>query len=314
MKISSYGIKQSSQHVLLKHHKESFKTELNRVESQITAQQAKKVTRTSRQVEEEAKQELIDALMAYLDKRPFEFKLHRKIMGQEPEVHQTNNLVQVTIGPAMVSSQVLHETFEYESLHFMSTGQVTTETGESFDYSYEVSMDRTFYEKHEETVTSGFLDPLVLNLDGRGVSFDDKIIKIDLNMDGQIDAFHMVGQGNGYLAYDKNNNGHIDDGSELFGPESNHGFKDLAKYDGDSNGWIDENDLIFSKLKIWHLNEEGKETLTSLKDANIGAIYLEANPGQFQIQKNQETQAIITHSSIFLFEDGRASTLHEVLV
>ncbi len=39
----------------------------------------------------------------------------------------------------------------------------------------------------------------------------------------------------------------INDGSELFGTSSGDGFKDLATYDEDENGWIDENDSIFSK-------------------------------------------------------------------
>ena len=34
-------------------------------------------------------------------------------------------------------------------------------------------------------------------------------------------------------------------------------FKDLAEYDEDHNGWIDENDSIFSKLKVWTKDENG---------------------------------------------------------
>ena len=37
------------------------------------------------------------------------------------------------------------------------------------------------------------------------------------------------------------------------------GFKDLAMYDEDGNGWIDENDEIFSKLLIWSKDENGND-------------------------------------------------------
>ena len=37
---------------------------------------------------------------------------------------------------------------------------------------------------------------------------------------------------------------------KLFGTSSGDGFKDLAEYDEDGNGWIDENDSIFNRLKV----------------------------------------------------------------
>lgn len=43
----------------------------------------------------------------------------------------------------------------------------------------------------------------------------------------------------------------VNNGSELFGPTNGNGFQELAEYDKDGNGWIDENDEIFGSLKIW---------------------------------------------------------------
>lgn len=42
------------------------------------------------------------------------------------------------------------------------------------------------------------------------------------------------------LSLDQNGNGEIDNGTELFGTKSGDGFADLARYDLDYNGWIDE--------------------------------------------------------------------------
>ena len=75
-----------------------------------------------------------------------------------------------------------------------------------------------------------------------------------------------------FLALDKNGDGRMNDGSELFGTASGDGFKDLAAYDEDGNGWIDENDSIYSQLKIWTKDENGKDHLIDLKDADVGAI------------------------------------------
>ena len=54
----------------------------------------------------------------------------------------------------------------------------------------------------------------------------------------------MLGKGSGFLALDKDGNGKIDDGNELFGTKSSDGFGDLREYDSDGSGWIDENDEI----------------------------------------------------------------------
>jgi len=74
------------------------------------------------------------------------------------------------------------------------------------------------------------------------------------------------------LAIDKNGDGKINDGSELFGPQSGDGFFELSTYDSDKNNWIDQNDPIFKNLKIWMKSEKG-DYLFTLSDLNLGAIY-----------------------------------------
>ena len=115
------------------------------------------------------------------------------------------------------------------------------------------------------------------------------------------------------MALDKNNNGTIDDGSELFGPSTNDGFSELRTYDADGNGWIDENDTVFDQLSIWERNPDGTSKLMGLGEVGIGAIYLKDVTTLFDLSDDQlELQGKMKTSSIFLKEDGRAGSVHEI--
>jgi len=109
-----------------------------------------------------------------------------------------------------------------------------------------------------------------------------------------------------FLVYDRNNDGIINDGKELFGPTTGNGFAELSSYDDDGNGWIDESDSVFSKLKIWTKNEEDRDILFSLK---VGAVYLNSINSIFHIKNmNNEEIAKIRKMSVFLYEDGNTGT------
>lgn len=105
----------------------------------------------------------------------------------------------------------------------------------------------------------------------------------------------------------------INDGSELFGPNSGNGFEDLRAYDKDNNNWIDENDAIFDKLLIWTKDDTGEEKFYTLKDKGIGALYLENVSTKFDFEDNQDNlQGVMDSSSIFLKENGNVGAIHEV--
>lgn len=61
------------------------------------------------------------------------------------------------------------------------------------------------------------------------------------------------------LMLDRNGNGHLDDGSELFGDSTilpngmkgSNGFQALVYYDANGDGRIDANDPIWSQLRVW---------------------------------------------------------------
>lgn len=243
----------------------------------------------------------------------------RAITGENFKFKKHNNPVEADSKRLQMSGMRLRllnvsEYHETEKMNFQSSGVIETEDGESIDFNLNLQFSREYYEKNVTVITMGkeLKDPLVINLDGKGVGFSDEKLKIDLNMDGKIDQFNRLNAGNGFLALDKNSNGKIDDGSELFGPKSGKGFKELSQYDSDKNGWIDESDSIFDDLKVWKIDEQGKESLIAIKEVGIGAIYLGSVGSQFDIKDGRDLIARITDSSIYIKENGMAAAIQQV--
>ena len=205
---------------------------------------------------------------------------------------------------------------ESESTTFASKGIVQTADGRNIDFNIEVSMSRAFMQEINMLEVKDYIktDPLMINLDTNIGSVSDQKFFFDLDIDGNEEEISFAGQGSGFLALDKNGDGKINDGSELFGTSSGDGFKDLATYDEDENGWIDENDSIFSKLKVWTKDEYGNDYLIDLKEADVGAIYLRNADTQFSL-KNDENKlnAEIKKTGIYLREStGEVGTLNHV--
>lgn len=200
---------------------------------------------------------------------------------------------------------------EYSSKAIIKTKDKDIEIDLNIAYSKE------FYEKHEEKIEFSelkYIDPIVIQYDKKSNSLDfledELTFTFDLDLDGEKDEISKLKEGNGFLALDKNSNGIIDDGSELFGPNTNDGFEELREFDDDKNGWIDENDTIFNNLRVWTKDKDGKDKLFALGDSEIGAIYLKDNSTEIDINKSvKESLAHLKSTSFFVREDGSAGLL-----
>lgn len=202
-----------------------------------------------------------------------------------------------------------------EEFSFSASGSVSTKDGTQIDFKLAFSMSRSVATHESLSFKAGdaLIDPLVLNFDGNTVTMGNIRHTFDLDLDGEDDEFSFVGGGSGFLAIDKNGDGKINDGSELFGPTLGNGFDELSAYDEDGNMWIDESDAIFEKLLIWTKDENGNEELYTLKEKNVGALYLNSVSTTFDLNDSQNNQvAKMRESSLYLSEDGRAGTLQEV--
>ena len=199
---------------------------------------------------------------------------------------------------------------------FSTVGQVQTADGRNIDFNLNLEMSREFTREFgmEYTRKTFCVDPLVINLEGSPASFSDQTFFFDLDANGTEEEIAMLSSGSGFLALDKNGDGKVNNGTELFGPKSGDGFADLAAHDEDGNGWIDENDSVFKDLKIWTKDSDGRDRLVAIGKAGVGAIYLGKASTEFSLNKaeNNENQGIIRSTGIFLKESGEAGTIQHV--
>ena len=204
---------------------------------------------------------------------------------------------------------------ETEETSFCAAGKVVCKDGREIDFSMEVGMSRSFESAcRKEFETLQAIDPLVINLDCNVADVSDQKFYFDLDADGIEDEISMLRAGSGFLALDRNEDGKIGDGSELFGTKSGNGFADLAAYDEDGNGWIDEADEIFDKLKIWCFNADGEGELYTLKQKGVGAIALMNAGTQFSLFNagNSAENAYVRRTGMFLYENGGVGSLQQV--
>ena len=204
---------------------------------------------------------------------------------------------------------------EYESTTFEAQGLAKTQDGRSISFNVDLSMSRAFTAEYGSFTEQSFIltDPLVINLNTNVTKVSDLKIAFDLDADGVKEDISFAGEGSGFLALDANNDGVINDGSELFGTSSGDGFADLARFDDDNNGWIDENDDVFGRLRIWTKDKDGVDTLMTLKDADVGAIFLGNASTEFSLKDGANaTNAVLKKTGIYLKESGAVGTVAHV--
>lgn len=204
---------------------------------------------------------------------------------------------------------------ESEMTRFEASGTVRTADGRQIRLAVELDMSRRFTSQSGVVVRAGeaVKDPLVINFGGNAAALTTETMRFDLDADGELDAIATLAPGSGYLALDRNGDGRINDGSELFGPHSGDGFADLAHHDDDGNGWIDENDAVFSRLLVWSLGPDGQERLQGLLELGIGAIHLGRASTEFALRDDQNSLlGQLRSTGVFLYENGGVGTVQQL--
>lgn len=263
--------------------------------------------------EDQAKIKLLESFISYITGQKFEFsqltKIH-KLKDNHSEKEEGRPRVSQQNPRRLIEISTASERYESESFSFKSQGLVKTQDGRQIELNYSLNLSREHYEKNVTHLK--VKDPLMFQFDASQIKASRFDIEIDLDGDGSKETFKAPAAGAGFLALDKNNNGKVDDGGELFGATTGQGFEELSVYDEDGNGWIDENDAIFKSLKIWEVDEDGNSSLVGLLEADVGAIYLGSVEGQYHLKEEATTYGVMKQSSIYLKESGGTGSIHQV--
>jgi hypothetical protein len=204
---------------------------------------------------------------------------------------------------------------ETESSSFSAKGLVKTADGQEIAVDLQLNMSRQFESVQQINLRAGdaLKDPLVVNFGAAAAELTQRRFAFDLDLDGRMDQLAMLAPGSAFLALDKNADGIINDGTELFGPTSGSGFAELARHDQDANGWIDEADAVYDRLRLWRKDENGSDSLLGLGQAGVGAIYLGHVNSPFLL-KDSGNQLLgqVRETGLFLDHEGIAGSVQEL--
>ncbi|MBI5092503.1 MAG: hypothetical protein HZB26_08675 [Candidatus Hydrogenedentes bacterium] len=146
-------------------------------------------------------------------------------------------------------------------------------------FGMSIQMEFEFVSSSEVVVQQS--DPITLDLNGNGIDLTSYLngARFDITGSGQLVNTAFVNGGDAFLALDRNGNGAIDSGKELFGDQNGakNGYEELRKLDTNGDGVIDAADRDFNKLALFKDNGNGKTEageLLSLQQAGITEISL----------------------------------------
>jgi hypothetical protein len=163
--------------------------------------------------------------------------------------------------------------------------------------------------------------PIILDLNGDGISTLSvhNGTRFDLSADGKPVQTGWVAPSDGLLVLDRNQDGVINDGSELFGTSTNlsngskaiDGYQALSELDSNQDGVINSQDTAFSKLGIWVDSnsdaQTGSSELKTLSDLGISQLNLATNTARDSNQGN-----LIGLTSTYQTTDGSVHAAADV--
>lgn len=165
-------------------------------------------------------------------------------------------------------------------------------------------------------------DPLIIDLGTPGIELCTLAdgVNFDLDNNGYAERTAWIGAEDGFLAMDRNKNGVIDSGGELFGDQvaigdgktSSSGFEALAMLDDNNDKVIDQNDSRFNELLVWidsnHNGRSDAGEVKRLSEHNIISISLE-NTKESVV--DDESGTMMAELSKVMFSDSTVTDIGE---
>jgi hypothetical protein len=205
--------------------------------------------------------------------------------------------------------------YESEQMNFNSSGIVRTADGREINFSLDLMMSRQYMEVNNinlEASGTGNVN-ILMDFAGPASALTDTNFGFGIEQEESGDSLSYLALGSGILTLDQNNDGQIDSINEVMGTSTGNGFAELAAYDLDNNGWIDENDAVYDSLQILSQDSAGNDVLSGLKDSNIGAINLAGVDSPYSLKNDQNvTVGQIEKSGIYLAEDGTPGLVQQL--
>jgi hypothetical protein len=207
--------------------------------------------------------------------------------------------------------------YERQDLDFNAGGVIRTADGREITFSLDLMMSRKYMSEQDISVTAAGIGrgPVIVDFQGQASELMNAEFNfgVETEDEGESETVSYLSLGNGLLTIDMNNDGVTDSTNELFGTATGNGFAELAAYDQDGNNWIDENDAVFSQLRLWNQGTEDNAVLNGLLDQNIGAIYLGNVDTPFDLKDSQNTLlGQVEKSGVYLSEDGTPGTIQQL--
>ena len=193
-------------------------------------------------------------------------------------------------------------------------------------------VNKTVKEHEEATKAQPPRDPLIINFsndeDNNGLVGVDNGVYFDLDNNGVAEKTAWIDSNKGFLALDRDGDGKITNGGELFGDQvtlasgktSASGFEALAELDDNvdeatgavGDGVIDKNDSLFDQLRVWidekrnGVSEDGE--LKTLSELGIASISLNTENKGFV---DTDTKTSITETAEVRLNNGKTLDISE---
>ncbi|WP_348733355.1 hypothetical protein [Rheinheimera texasensis] len=236
-------------------------------------------------------------LLSWLDGSAFD-----KIQAQQQQIE-----AEATTPTAPTERTVMEFNYRYQAVEASFAGAVQLEDGSSQSFAFSFSLQESYasFSIRQEAVLK---DPLIVSTTGQSFQWTGASQAFDFFSDGRNADLPTLANGQYYLSYDRNQDGQITEGKELFGPSTGQGFAELAALDEDKDGFVDSSDSAWQQLSLWRPGE----TPSSLTEAGIGALSAQSVATSFGLYDGDALLARIARSGIFLSEQGKVGLLQQV--